>query len=93
MSKPYPSPSYSIVQSSIGWLRRNLLLMAVLAVCVSLAITYSIIDNAPTNFEMKPKRMMTLLFGKCWAFRTYYCDYLYAYFLAVADYQSWFVWL
>jgi|CXWL01.1.fsa_nt_gi two-component system nitrogen regulation sensor histidine kinase NtrY len=61
MSKPYPSPSYSIVQSSIGWLRRNLLLMAVLAVCVSLAITYSIIDNAPTNFEMKPKRMMTLL--------------------------------
>ncbi len=47
--------------SSVGWLRRNLLLMAVFAVCVSLAITYSIIDNAPTNFEMKPKRMMTLL--------------------------------
>lgn len=47
--------------SVIGWLRRNLLLMAVFAVCVSLAITYSIIDNAPTNFEMKPKRMMTLL--------------------------------
>lgn len=28
---------------------------------MSLLITYNIIDNAPTNFGMKPKRMMTLL--------------------------------
>ena len=46
---------------TVEWLRRNLLLIALVAVCVSLLITYNIIDNAPTNFGMKPKRMMTLL--------------------------------
>jgi len=47
--------------SLVEWLRRNLLLIAVVAVCISLLVTYSIMYNAPTNFGMKPKRMMTLL--------------------------------
>jgi two-component system nitrogen regulation sensor histidine kinase NtrY len=62
MSKPLSSSSgYQIIQSSFAWLRRNLLLIIVFSIFVSLAITYSIINNSPTNFEMKPKRMMTLL--------------------------------
>lgn len=43
------------------WLKRNLLLIILFAVFVSLAISYKILDNSPANFEIKPKRMMTLL--------------------------------
>lgn len=49
------------LSSVFTWLRRNLLWVMVFAVGVSLAVTYNIIDNSPTNFGMKPKRMMTLL--------------------------------
>ncbi len=54
-------PSRFTAQSAFAWLRRNFLAIIVLSVCVSLIITYNIIDNAPTNFEMKPRRIMTLL--------------------------------
>lgn len=55
------SSRHAIIQSSVRWLRRNLLFIIIFSLCVSLAITYIIIENSPTNFAMKPKRMMTLL--------------------------------
>ncbi len=51
----------SYVKPLTAWLRSNLLLVAVFSLCVSLIITYGIIDRSPDNLEIKPKRMMTLL--------------------------------
>ncbi len=55
------SSSYLITSPAIRWVQRNLLSIALFLVCISLLITYGIIDRSPTNFEMKPRRMMTLL--------------------------------
>lgn len=60
MSKPILL-DYPLLWRGAKFLRRNLLFIIVISVLVSLGITYSIIDNSPTNFGMKPKRMMTLL--------------------------------
>jgi two-component system nitrogen regulation sensor histidine kinase NtrY len=54
-----------IFQSLLAWLRRNLLILLILAVGVSLAISYIIVDSSPSSLvgslSMKPKKMMTLL--------------------------------
>jgi len=54
-----------IIQSSIAWLRRNLLILLIIAVCASLTISYIIVDGSPTSLVgglgMKPRKMMTLL--------------------------------
>ncbi len=58
---PFPSHTLSVTHNIIFWVKRNLLSLAILSLCVSLLITYGIIDKIPDNLEIKPKRMMTLL--------------------------------
>lgn len=57
----FPLRNCQAALTIFSWARRNLLLIAILSLCVSLAVTYGIIDKTPDNLEIKPKRMMTLL--------------------------------
>ncbi|MEZ5691618.1 MAG: PAS domain-containing sensor histidine kinase [Rickettsiales bacterium] len=51
----------SSVASFAHWLKRNILVIAIVSVCVSLAVTYGIIDDDSADFGMKPKRIIRLL--------------------------------
>lgn len=55
------SESIHTSKGFFAWLKRNLLTITVLAVCVSLIISYFVIENAPANLGIKPKRIIALL--------------------------------
>ncbi len=49
-----------IIQPS-AWLRRSWFLLLIIALLVSLAISYNIIDDSTDNLSLKPKKILTLL--------------------------------
>ena len=53
--------NYPLIQSAYAWLRRNLLLLLIVAVCASLVISYNIVDGTTESLSMKPRRMLVLL--------------------------------
>lgn len=61
MLKKLLSSSRPIIQASFAWLRRNLLILLIVAACVSLVISYIIIDGSPSSLGVKPKRMLVML--------------------------------